>query len=204
MSIKGQSIGYITLLIGYVITGVGIYYLSYAKGEFDCNPYGEYLNECRNIGTDTAPNFSRSRYIPNDSGEKDPDGSLKYVLQEDTSACPKRDCKVGDWSKDGEPYIDSTTNTKKQKWKRIVLTEYDEDRNPILQTSQYGGKACPSLNAVTAWDGYPTEPFRFLRRRRRIRTGIEGNANYGGGIAGIVFGSIFIVVGYAIIFTTKN
>ena len=135
MSIKGQSIGYITLFIGYVITGVGIYYLSYAKGEFNCNPYGEYLNDCRNIGTDAAPKFARSRYIPNDSGDKDPDGSVKYILQEDASAC---------------------------------------------------------------------EGFRFLRRRRRIRTGIEGNANYGGGIAGIVFGSIFIVVGYAIIFTTKN
>jgi hypothetical protein len=196
--------GYLILLIGYIILGVGIFYLSYAKGSHDCNPFGDYLDTCHNIGTNEAPKFVRSRYIPNASGEEDPDGSVKYILQQDASACPKRDCKVGDWSKDGEPYIDSTTNTKKQKWKRIVLTEYDQDKNPILQTSQYGGKVCPSLTAISAWDGYPAEPFRFLRRRRRIRLGIEKDPNYGGGIAGIVFGSIFVIVGHALIFTLKK
>jgi hypothetical protein len=189
---SGKAIGYITLLIGYIITGVGIYYLSYAKGEFDCNPYGDYFNDCRNIGTDAAPKFARSRYIPNDSGDEDPDGSVKYVLQEDASQCPKQDCKVGPWTKDGDIYK-GTDNKDMQKWKRTI------EKTPVN-----GGSPCPNVTAVTIKDGYPAEPFRFLRRRRYRKLGIEKNANYGGGIAGIVFGCMFMIVGHALVFTTKN
>jgi hypothetical protein len=195
---SGKAIGYITLLIGYIITGVGIYYLSYAKGEYACNPVGKYLNECRNIGTDADLKFSRSRYGPDPSGDEDPDGSVKYVLQEDPSACPKRDCKVGPWMEDGGCYKESDKSM--QKWYRTILTEYDDDKNPIVQTAEYGGKPCPVMTAITTCKQSP-EPFRFLRRRK---LGIEKNANYGGGIAGIVFGCMFMIVGHALVFTTKN
>ena len=185
--------GYITLLIGYIILGVGIYYLSYAKGEYDCNPFGDYLDACTNIGTNEAPKFARSRYIPDSSGATDPDGSVKYVLQKDTSQCPRQDCKVGDWMPDGGCYKDPVTNTNKQNWKRTIVV------NP-----QYGGTPCPKLSDTVNCGDSPKEPFRFLRRRRRIRIGIEKNPNYGGGIAGIVFGSIFVIVGHALIFTVKK
>jgi hypothetical protein len=189
---SGKAYGYLILLTGYIITGVGIYYLSYAKGEYSCSPYGDYFNECRNIGTDAAPKFARSRYIPNDYGDEDPDRSVKYILQEDTSQCPKQDCKVGPWIKDGEIYK-GTDNKDMQKWKRTI------EKTPLN-----GGTPCPNVTAVTIKDGYPSEPFRFLRRRRRIKLGIEKDANYGGGIAGIVFGCIFMIVGHALVFTTKN
>jgi hypothetical protein len=190
---SGKAYGYITLLVGYIITGVGIYYLSYATGSHDCSPYGNYFNECRNIGTDAAPKFARSRYIPDPSGKMmDPDNSIKYILQEDTSACPKQDCEVGPWTKDGAIYK-GTDNKDMQKWKRTI------EKTPVN-----GGTPCPNVTAVTIKDGYPAEPFRFSRKPVRKFLGIERNENYIGGIIGIVIGSIFIVVGHALVFTTKN
>jgi hypothetical protein len=184
--------GYVTLFIGYIILCIGVFYYSYAKGSYDCNPIGNYLDECHNIGTNDAPKFVRTRYIPNESGEKDPDGSIKYILQQDESPCLKKDCKVGSWVPDGGCYKDSKTNTSKQNWKRKI-----ED------LPQYGGKPCPAVSATVNCGDSPTESFRFLRRRR-ARLGIEANSNYIGGIIGIVVGCIFITVGYSIVFTVKD
>ena len=185
---SGKAYGYITLLIGYVITGVGIYYLSYAKGEYHCNPVGPYHTEC---APDQNGVWGRIRKIPHPDGAKDPDNSIMYIdSASDPAPCPRQNCQVGPWTPDRGCYEDSTTKTKMQKWKRT-----------IEKTPTYGGTPCPNVTAVVTCGNSPTEPFRFLRRRHR-KLGIEGNANYGGGIAGIVFGIIFVIVGHVLVFTT--
>ena len=190
---SGKAYGYMFLFLGYIITSVGIYYLSYAKGAYNCNPHGPYLDECRNIGTNEAPKFARSRYIPDVYAPTDPDGSVKYILQEDTSQCPKQDCKVGDWMSDGPCYKDPVSKDNKQNWKRTIVVN-----------SQYGGTPCPALSTTVNCLEKPKESFRFLRRHRRIKLGIEGNANYIGGIIGIVLGFILIIIGRTLVFTTGN
>ena len=145
--------------------------------------------------------YIRTRYSPSkDPSNRDPDGSIRYYLEEDAGACPRTDCKVGDWKKSGT----CTGIPPKQTWTREIITE------PL-----FGGKACPVLTTITDCNAkreavYPSEPFSLRANARkepfrfRQKFGIEKEVNYYMGIFGIVLGCIFLLLGHTFLFVSQK
>ncbi len=156
----------------------GLYLVGFMQGNYSCSPLGP-LSDCTLNKSDGK--YYRYQDVPN-VNRRDPD--LNYIYEQKAYLCPSVNCAYSDWKKAGPCFTED--GTRKQIETRSIVTD-----------SKYGGTACDATEANLTRKVACTESFRFRRSSCRM----IGNAKFGGGISLMVFGLLFILVGYSLAFS---